>query len=653
MGNKVDIRKLIKKKYSENTLELPDLLEEIDLVLNEAYDYARKHDTTDILPISEDPKQSIRIANAVNGNSVPLEPEIGAPRNARPNSDQERWLHADKIAEADEPSSGGKNITVPMPDLFSMITNSQMEPGDEDRKTIQSIVLNMKDTVAGEGNWIKRIESISKYMEGAAQPEMKEARDIRRAVSNLIFLNLLKKISFFVAQPGKLFEYIITPLIGTEAKVLGTTDQQITDVTKESQGRTWSYSIKIFTGKTSDYVLGGSRVNLIKDVSNSERPITYIIAVAREEKRNIEFTELSVSSLPQHFPISEWKFITQNTDCILLKNQQTNFLGVLVKKMPDEYYLSLEQKKDSNQTLTPLEQQDINDFVIYSQYTGLQKPEEKPTLKPEIPKAIQDKKEDLKKHEEVKTLMDSSKNLVRDYLKQDIEPVSTANVSADTNKIKFRQAFGRAQQFIKKYLPNDKRQQYETLLNTNIQDLTYPKTTPDNSKLEKVVQIQNLFRDLYNEMKKQVGTVTGSITKENLSKHAILQEAKPLNRDKPPQFKIGLKTQWTSLSQIVLNLGDPKVYNQYQLQIASNLAEDTEKVLNAYKDLNTNLVKFFATSKEDIGAEPGKEPRAKGQIAQANTQTGFGDAVIKNATDIEEGVRGFLEKEGTPSQIKK
>lgn len=653
MANKVDIRKLIKKKYGEDTLELPDLLEEIDLVLSEMYDYGSKHDTTDILPISEDPKQAIRIANAVNGNSVPLEPEVGAPRNPRPDSDQERWYHADKIAEGDGDSSSGKNITVPVPDLFSMITNSQMEPGDEDRKTIQSIVLNMKDIVSGEGNWIKRIESISKYMEGAAQPEMKEARDIRRAVSNLIFLNLLKKISFFVAQPGKLFEYILTPLIGTEAKVLGAVDQQITDVTKESQGRTWFYSIKIFTGKTSDYVLGGSRINLIKDISNSERPITYIIAVAKEEKRSIEFTELSVSSLPQHFPISEWKFVTKNSDCILLKNQQTNFLGILVKKMPDEYYLGLEQKKDSNQPLTQLEQQDVNDFIIYSQYTGVEKTQEKPTLRSEIPKAIQDKREDLKKYEEVKILMDSSKDSVRDYLKQDIEPVSATNVSSDTKKTKFRQSFGLAQQFIKKYLPNDKKQQYETLLNTDIQELTYPKIKPDNSKLEKVLQIQNLFRELYNNVKKQVAASTPSITKEILSKDTILQEAKPFNRDKPPQFKIGLKTQWTSLSQIVLNLGDPKVYNQYQLQIASNLAEDTEKVLNAYKDLNTNLVKFFATSKEDTGSEPGKEPRAKGQMTQANAATGFGDAVIKNATDIEEGVRGFLEKEGTPSQIKK
>ena len=361
---------------------------------------------------------------------------------------------------------------------------------------------------------------------------------------------------------------------------------------------------------------------------------------------------MSVSNLPQHFPISEWKFIVQNSDCILLKNQKTNFLGVLVKKMPDEYYLSLEQKKGSNQTLTPLEQQDINDSIIYSQYTGIQKQEEKPILKPEIPKAIQDKREDLRKYEEVKTLMDTNLNNVREYLKQDVQAVSSTNISADTNKTKFRQALGRAQQFIKKHLSDDKIQQYETLLNTDIQDLTYPKTTVDNSKIQKAVQIQNLFKELYIDIKKQVGAATSSITKENLSKNTILQEAKILNRDKPPQFKIGLKTQWTSLSQIVLNLGDPKVYNQYQLNIASNLSEDTEKVLNAYKDLNTNLVKFFATSKEDIGAEPGKEPRAKGQVTQANTETGFGDVVIKNATDIEEGVRGFLEKEGTPSQVK-
>jgi hypothetical protein len=42
MKNKVDIGKLIEKKYKGNTLDLSDILEQIDLVLNEVADYKTK-----------------------------------------------------------------------------------------------------------------------------------------------------------------------------------------------------------------------------------------------------------------------------------------------------------------------------------------------------------------------------------------------------------------------------------------------------------------------------------------------------------------------------------------------------------------------------------------------------------------------------------
>ena len=47
MKNKVDIGKLIEKKYKGNTLQLSDILEQIDLVLQETSDnkYDSKIDT--------------------------------------------------------------------------------------------------------------------------------------------------------------------------------------------------------------------------------------------------------------------------------------------------------------------------------------------------------------------------------------------------------------------------------------------------------------------------------------------------------------------------------------------------------------------------------------------------------------------------------
>ena len=83
-----------------------------------------------------------------------------------------------------------------------------------------------------------------------------------------------------------------------------------------------------------------------------------------------------------------------------------------------------------------------------------------------------------------------------------------------------------------------------------------------------------------------------------------------------------------------------ELYNQQQLKIVSDLAEDMNKVLNSYQELNTNLVSFFATSKES-------------QKSITKSDTGFGDKVIQNAEDIKSGVNGLLEKEGTPSKLEK
>ena len=68
MKNKVDIGKLIEKKYKGNTLQLSDILEQIDLVLQENitnYEYRREGEPG---YLEEDPRQGIKIANAVNGN---------------------------------------------------------------------------------------------------------------------------------------------------------------------------------------------------------------------------------------------------------------------------------------------------------------------------------------------------------------------------------------------------------------------------------------------------------------------------------------------------------------------------------------------------------------------------------------------------------
>ena len=655
MRNKVDINKLIKKKFNDKTFDYSDLDKEMDLILEKLDGYWGKVDTAELEEVSQG-ESVFDHAFGLGGAENPLAKEPGyvgrEPSEVIPY----------KLAETGDGDSGGKTISIAVPDLFSLITNSEMVPGDQDRKLIQSVILNMKDLKTGEGNWIERIKSLQKYMDTVVDQNIVEARDIRRAISNLIFLNLMKKISFFVAQPGKLFEYIITPLIGTDAKVIGSVDQGLIDAEKESQGKTWRYSIKLFTGKVSDYTLKGSRKNLEKEMSISKSAITYIIAVANEDKKNIEFSELSLSMSINRFPQPEWSYVTYNADCIVLKSNKTQFLGVLVKRRRDDYYAPIQNKyeqlvkseESKDQTdptkktqleilnsLSEEEQRSIRELQSYQGYVPF-KPQEQPEpVKAQVgaSEAAKKRKEIISKFQnDIKNISSVTRNNLTTFLKN----ASGSDDTADKNSKDFRTSFLNSIEFLKKISPNEP-------INIDLTDLTWPQNQPpDHEKITQALKIIELIVAKYNQFKKKTDD---ELSQQTQFQEALIKQEEP-STDKIPEFKIGLKTQWTSLSQIKLELGDPKIYNQYQLKIASNLAEDTEKVLNAYKDLNTNLVKFFATSKEDLGTEPGKEPRAKGQVTQANTETGFGDAVIKNATDIEEGVRGFLEKEGTPSQVK-
>ena len=155
--------------------------------------------------------------------------------------------------------AAGQKYTLQVPDIFSMITNSEMEVGGDDRNLIGKIVKNIQP---GKGYWRLRVNAINEFVNKTREDALTEVKDIRSAISSLIMLNALKKLAFFTAQPGKLFEYVFTPIIGTEAKVMGSTDTSIIDVTKESQGEIWNYSLKFFTGDDSDYVVKGSYRNL-------------------------------------------------------------------------------------------------------------------------------------------------------------------------------------------------------------------------------------------------------------------------------------------------------------------------------------------------------------------------------------------------------
>jgi hypothetical protein len=617
MANKVDIRKLIKKKYGEDTLDLPDLLEEIDLVLNEMYDYGSKHNTTDILPISEDPKQSIRIANAVNGNSVPLEPEVGAPRNARPDSDQKRWYHADKIAEADgESKSKSETFNIQVPDIFSLISNSQMEVNSNDYKLVQKMVRNLQTE---KGNWILRIQKINEFTQTAQNPV--ETKDIRKAISALIFLNLLKKLSFFVAQPGKLFEYILRPLIGTDAKVLGSVDQQIVDVTKESQGQIWDYSLKMFTGKESAFTVKGSKANLQDAVVKRGRPITYIVSVSSKEKYSLEFSELLVTTIPEHLPVDEWKNISTLTGGLILVKDGA--IGVLI------------QTKENTESLLKYEKVGMSPEA-QAQASAPKQPKEQ-TIK------IGKKNYTVENaNQEISELKSNSQLVagVPDNVKLSYLSPTRAGISVPVEEKQFISALDNILAVLRKstVIVGDKE-----IGKTNIPNINMIYDTA-KGVLTNIIKIQDPV--------KKIGTISDILQKsaahqaalenalENAKKELSaqpqqteLQEANeapaaPVEKERT-DFSIPLKGVWQSIpNKISLNLGNPQEYNKHQLTIASEVANNMKLALDAFQDLSINLVNFFATSNEQ--AKEGD----------------YGTKVIENANTISANVSAFKKAEG-------
>ena len=234
MGNKVNVSKLIEKKYKGNTLELNDILEEIDLVLNESdqSSYTSKvvrNGVSDSIPETLSP--SLDIQRHVN-NSLGTN---GAPRNTRP--DEPRYGKnvkvmpqsvPDKLAEAGDEISIGKTPQFKVLDLTSMITNTQMDVNHSDRGLINDIIANMggKET----DTWRDRIKLLRNYTDVLKTSKKVNEMNIDNAISSLMILNVLKKLSYFTAQAGKQFEYLMAPLIAPDAKVIGAEDKKIYDI---------------------------------------------------------------------------------------------------------------------------------------------------------------------------------------------------------------------------------------------------------------------------------------------------------------------------------------------------------------------------------------------------------------------------------------
>jgi hypothetical protein len=289
MKNKVDIGKLIEKKYKGNTLELSDILEQIDLVLQETvdYKYSSKIDTGDLGNLEEiDPGHARDISYRKHGpgrtGEIPDQLGYGDNVNVTPS------VIPTTVAEAPEQGalSLARERTIKVPDLFSMITDpKKMSVGSPDRKLINNIMANIG--LQQTTSWREKIQKLQNYVYTLLVPSEKEI-DITQVISGLIFLNLFKKLAFFMEQPGKQFEYLFLPFLSPEAEVRGDESKEITDVVFDGN----EYSLKFLQAR--EPTVRGSYDNLIRKIREKKYSMTLVARVM--PAGIIEFAEFGITT---------------------------------------------------------------------------------------------------------------------------------------------------------------------------------------------------------------------------------------------------------------------------------------------------------------------------------------------------------------------
>lgn len=284
MKNKVDFGKLIEKKYKGKALDLNDILDEIDLVIQES---DQSWLTSKVIPsnLEEDP-QSKQVYDRMHGapgtrNTRP--PDLGYQDNV----DVLPQVRPTTVAEKQGELSNVRQRTIKIPDLFSKITDPKnMTVGAEDRKLINNIMANigLQESVS----WRQRITKLQNHINSIKNYDQanKQNNDITQLISALIFVNLFKKLAFFMEQSNKQFEYLFLPFLSPNAQVRGSEQEELIDIVSDGQ----EYSVKFI--KSGQPTIRGSRDLL---VNKQEGSAMYIVCRVIPGKNIIEFAEFLVS----------------------------------------------------------------------------------------------------------------------------------------------------------------------------------------------------------------------------------------------------------------------------------------------------------------------------------------------------------------------
>jgi hypothetical protein len=553
MKNKVDISKLIRQKYKETTFGISDLFESIDLVLDESdqSSFASKvvrNGVSDAIP--ENTSQARQISNHVNGNSVPAEPNIGAPRNqisTTINGDIPGKLNVsvpDKIAEAGEDTvqtdkqiSTKVQYTLKVPDIFSMVTNTKlMQPGTADRKLINDIMANIN---APTNDWLGRVRALQQYTRNLGQASAKET-NISEAISSLIILNVLKKVAIFSSQSGKQFEYIFSPFLHPDAIPIGNDQVEVDDISSP----TGKISLKYLTSGNPNIVVSETllkeRLAEKNKVWNEKGgrdnpPIIDYIVIRGFSTGNIQFGRLGITNNKKfaeefYAPVSGYK----GKKNVIMSIKQPSGGGVADMPAFILYMAEGGELSKSAQTGVSLKTRLTNKNFIVG---GLKIPAEKVVILPE------------------KNIEELGGIKLSDYMKR----INAAVEKKDTTAI----------DKLLKPLP------------------AFQNLSPGDIGGDKILEIA---KTIYNQYKKDIKAFT-----------QMQAGQKPLTTEEPPEemlnegLSFSIKDIWETILVETLYLGDIESYNQQQLILSNSIQKSYADVLENLDKLNTNITKYFAT----------------------------------------------------------
>lgn len=556
MKNKVDIGKLIEKKYKGNTLQLNDLLDEIDLVLQES-DQSYLHSKLIPANLEENP-ESVNVSQRMygaQGGRNPVSPEPGYA-GTKPSE-----VIPDKIAEAPQQAIQTQvNFTVKVPDLYSLMTNPEaMSPSSNDRKTINDIMANIN---APMDTWYGRVQALKKYTSQLGISPSAGV-NITEAISSLMILNVLKKISFFTDQPGKQFEYIFSAIMHPEAEVIGDEAKEIEDVGSP----TGKVSLKFL--ETGQPTIKASGENLRKaiDAKDIDNAFVDYIIVRCFGTGVIQFGRIGITNVKE-FVDKHYEIVKNFSDkSLLMALKEPDNRGIEGRPA---YVLYL--KEGGVTTAAGASQKTISrqDKLEYD-ILGLK-----------IPSVFY-------KDKTTPELGNRTISRYRGELESNLKSIETTKDK--TKRAKDTKTLNDLLSFLPGYAslsPQDKEQ--------NIQSYTSG--------------VIELIKNRTKEINNILSSVPG-LQKENKN---LLQEE-----------SFAISSIWNNIVVETLDLGDVEIYNEQQLVVSDSIQKMYVDVLKNLDSLNKNITLYFATEqgKNENAGEQAKT-NAKNIVESVNNIQGSG-----------------------------